>query len=167
VPWEILLKVNKIARPELLQAGETIKVINGPFHARVDRSTFTLDLYLQDKTFVRSFRVGLGKPGHETPTGLWRVKSDGKLIRPPWPDPDSGKMFYPEDPDYPLGSRWIGLDGLEGNAKGRTGFGIHGTKDPDQIGQADSRGCIRMHNGDVKLIYDVFVPGVSTVTVVE
>jgi lipoprotein-anchoring transpeptidase ErfK/SrfK len=169
VPWEILLKINKISRPEVLRAGETIKVINGPFHARVDRSSFTMDLYLQDKTFVRSFSIGLGKPGRDTPTGLWRVKGagKGKLIKPPWPDPDTGKMYYAEDPDYPLGSRWIGLDGLEGNAKGRTGFGIHGTKDPEQIGKADSRGCIRMYNGDVILVYDLFVEGISTVRVVE
>jgi lipoprotein-anchoring transpeptidase ErfK/SrfK len=169
VPWKILQDINKISRPEALRAGETIKVINGPFHARVDRSSFTLDLYLQDKTFVRSFRIGLGKPGHETPTGLWRVRpvGKGKFIKPPWPDPETGKMYYAEDPDYPLGSRWIGLDGLEGNAKGRTGFGIHGTKDPQQIGKADSRGCIRMYNGDVILVYDLFEEGISTVRVVE
>ncbi|MHC4751195.1 MAG: LysM peptidoglycan-binding domain-containing protein [Planctomycetota bacterium] len=69
VPYEILLEINKISRPEALQAGETIKVINGPFHTKVFRSTFTMDMYLQN-TFVRSFRVGLGKPGMETPTGL-------------------------------------------------------------------------------------------------
>ena len=169
VPWKILQDINKISRPEVLRAGETIKVINGPFHARVDRSSFTLDLYLQDKTFVRSFRVGLGKPGNDTPTGLWRVRpvGKGKLEKPPWADPDTGKMYHPEDPDYPLGSRWIGLDGLEGNAKGRTGFGIHGTKDTEQIGKADSRGCIRMYNGDVIKVYDLFVEGISTVRVVE
>ncbi|MBW7988556.1 MAG: L,D-transpeptidase family protein [Planctomycetes bacterium] len=169
VPWEILLGINKIIRPEVLRAGDTIKVVNGPFHARVDRSSFIMDLYLQDKTFVRSFRIGLGKPGRDTPTGLWRVRSSGvgKLIKPPWPDPDTGKMYYAEDPAYPLGSRWIGLDGLEGNAKGRTGFGIHGTKDPEQIGKADSRGCIRMYNGQVKLVYDLLVEGISTVRVVE
>ena len=56
VPYEILMEINKIDRPEALQAGDTIKVINGPFHARVYRSTFTMDLYLQN-TFVRSFPV--------------------------------------------------------------------------------------------------------------
>jgi len=166
VPWEILLEINKIRRPQALPAGQPIKVINGPFHAKVYRSTFTMDLYLQE-TFVRSFRVGLGKEETETPTGLWRVKSDGKLIKPPWPDPVTGKMYYPEDPDYPLGSRWIGLEGIKGNAKGRTGFGIHGTKDPEQIGTTGSRGCIRMHNGEVILIYNLLVPNLSTVEVVE
>jgi len=166
VPWEILLKINKISRPEALQAGDQIKVISGPFHAKVYRSTFTMDLYLQD-TFVRSFRVGLGKPGRETPTGLWRVKTGGKLIKPIWTDRETNKTYHPEDSDYPLGSRWIGLEGIEGNAKGREGFGIHGTKDPEQIGTADSRGCIRLHNGDAILLYNLFEEGLSTVEVVE
>lgn len=166
VPWEILQEINSISRPETLPAGKPIKVINGPFHVKVYRSTFTMDLYLQ-KTFVRSFRVGLGKPGKETPTGLWRVKSDGKLIEPPWPDPVSKKMIYSGDPGYALGSRWIGLEGLGGAAKNREGFGIHGTKDPEQIGKADSRGCIRMYNGDVIRVYNLLMPGVSMVTVVD
>jgi lipoprotein-anchoring transpeptidase ErfK/SrfK len=76
-------------------------------------------------------------------------------------------MYYPEDPGYPLGSRWIGLEGIKGNAKGRTGFGIHGTKEPKQIGTTGSRGCIRMHNGEVIRIYNLLVPNLSTVEVVE
>ena len=166
VPWEILMQVNKIDRPELLRAGEIIKVIHGPFHARVCRSTFTMDLYLQE-TFVRSFRVGIGKPGRETPTGLWRVKLGGKLISPTWTDPDTYKTYKPDDPDYPLGSRWIALEGISGEAEGRRGFAIHGTKKPEEIGIAGSRGCIRLYNGDVTLVYNVLKPGLSRVEVVE
>ncbi len=165
VPWEILAEINNI-RPEALRAGESIKVINGPFHARIYRSTFTMDLYLQD-TFVRSFPVGLGKPGRETPMGLWTVKRGGKLVKPTWTDPDTGKTYEAEDPDYPLGSRWIALKGLKGQAVGRTGIAIHGTKDPKEIGTAGSRGCIRLHNGDAILIYNLLVPGFSRVEVVD
>ena len=166
VPYEILMEINKISRPEVLQAEETIKVIKGPFHARVYRSTFTMDLYLQN-TFVRSFPVGLGQPGMETPTGTWLVKPEGKLITPTWTDPVSGKTYEPEDPDYPLGSRWIGLEGITGGAKGRTGFAIHGTKNPSQIGTASSQGCIRLHNGDAILIYNLLMSGFSQVVIVE
>ena len=166
VPYEILMAINNIGRPEVLQAGGTIKVINGPFHARIYRSMFMMDLYLQT-TFVRSFAVGLGKPGRETPTGLWVVKPGGKLIKPPWTDPDTGRRYEPEDPDYPLGSRWIGLEGISGAAKGRTGFALHGTKEPTQIGTAGSRGCIRLHNGDVILVYNLLMPGLSQVEVVD
>ncbi|RPJ23223.1 MAG: LysM peptidoglycan-binding domain-containing protein, partial [Planctomycetaceae bacterium] len=150
IPYEILMQINNIPKPESLQAGRALKVVKGPFHSKVHRSTFTLDLYLGD-TYVRSFKVGLGKPGYETPTGVWRVQEAGKLIQPPWTDPDSGRLYTSRDPDYPLGSRWIALDGLEGAAKDRTGFAIHGTKEPEQIGTAGSRGCIRMYNGDAVL----------------
>jgi len=166
VPHEILMQINKISCPEALRAGETIKVIKGPFHARVYRSTFTMDLYLQN-TFVRSFPVGLGRPGEETPTGTWLVKPDAKLVKPTWTDLDTGKRYEPEDPDYPLGSRWIGLEGIAGGAVGRTGFAIHGTKKPEEIGTANSQGCIRLHNGDAILMYNLLMPGHSQVEVVE
>ncbi|MBN1795175.1 MAG: L,D-transpeptidase family protein [Sedimentisphaerales bacterium] len=166
VPWEILQQINKLYSPESLKAGQSIKVIRGPFHARVYKSTFTMDVYLQD-TFVRSFPVGLGKPEHDTPTGLWRVRPSGKLVKPRWTDPDTGRVYEPSDQDYPLGSRWISLEGLEGDAVGRTGFAIHGTKNPEEIGAATSRGCIRLHNGNAILVYNLVMPGVSKVEIVE
>jgi LysM repeat protein len=166
MPHEILETINRISDPKSLQAGLPIKILKGPFNAKIYRSTFTMDVYLQN-TFVRSFRVGLGKDQTETPTGLWRVKAEGKLEKPPWPDPVSGKIIQPEDPEYPLGSRWIGLEGLSGQAKDRTGFGIHGTKDPETIGNASSQGCIRMQNGEAILVYNMMFPGVSQVEIVD
>lgn len=166
IPYEIIMWINNIKRPEALRAGETIKVINGPFHVRICRSTFTLDLYLGD-TFVHSFPVGLGGADKETPTGLWRVKVGGKLVSPIWTNPDTGRIHQAEDPDYPLGSRWIGLEGLNGDAEGRTGFAIHGTRNSGQVGKAGSRGCIRMNDNDVILVYDLLMPGFSQVVVVE
>ena len=165
VPYEILMEVNKISDPRTLQAGQTIKVINGPFHAKVYRSTFTIDVYLRN-TYVRTFKVGLGIAGSETPTGLWRVAPGGKLIEPEWTDP-SGHTYYPTDPDYPLGSRWIGLEGLEGNAKGRQGFAIHGTHKPETLGTASSQGCIRLENGNAILVYNMLIPSYSTVEVLD
>ncbi len=166
VPYELLMQINNIPRPQSLQAGKAIKIVKGPFHAKVYRSTFTLDLYLQD-VYVRSFKVGLGRAGYETPTGLWRVQEGGKLIAPTWTDPDSGRMYKATDPDYPLGSRWIALDGIDGDAKGRTGFAIHGTKEPEQIGTAGSRGCIRMFNGEAIQIYNMLFPLYSKVEVLD
>ncbi len=166
VPYEILMRINNISNPKALRAGGAIKIINGPFHCKIYRSAFTMDLYLQD-TFIRSFSVGLGKPGTETPTGCWVVKPGGKLISPTWTDPTTGKTYEAENPDYPLGTRWIGLEGTKGAAKDRTGFAIHGTKNTEEIGTAGSQGCIRLYNDDVILLYDLLMPGVSQVIVVE
>ncbi len=166
VPYEILMDINRITNPRSLQAGRAIKVVNGPFHAKVYRSTFTMDVYLQN-TYVRSYTVGLGRSDTPTPTGLWRLRPGGKAYATSWRNPDTGRLHQPEDPDYPLGSRWMALDGLSGDAKGRDGFGIHGTKEPDQIGTAGSRGCIRMYNGEAIKVYNMLIDGLSQVEVTD
>ncbi len=166
VPHECIERINGISNPERLQAGQVIKVVNGPFSAVISKKNYTLDLYLQGM-FVKTYKVGLGKVEHETPSGKWRASPGGKMISPPWTDPDTGRNYHSSDPDYPLGSRWITLEGLDGPAKGRTGFAIHGTKDPETIGTRASRGCIRLFNGDVVEVYDMMEPGVSEVLVVE
>lgn len=166
VPHEAIERINGITNPERLQAGQTIKVIHGPFSAVVSKKNFTMDIYLQG-VFVKQYKVGLGKVEHDTPTGKWRAIAGGKMIKPTWTDPDSGRVYQGNDPDYPLGSRWIALEGLEGAAKGRTGFAIHGTKEPETIGTRASRGCIRLFNGDVVEVYDLLEAGISEVMVVE
>jgi len=162
VPYDILLKINGISRPEALQADQKIKVINGPFNVVIYKSSFTMDLYLQT-IYVKTYRVGLGTVNHETPSGHWRVKNGGKLISPRWTDPDTGKVYVSSAPDYPLGSRWIGIEGLDDKTKNQTGFAIHGTKDPESIGTRSSRGCIRLYNGDVIEVYSLLQEGLSEV----
>lgn len=164
VPYEILMEINKISRPELLQAGKKIKVIQGPFNVVIYKKSYTMDLYLQNK-YVKTYRVGLGTAEHETPAGRWRVAKDGKLVKPTWTDPDTGKRYLGTDPDYPLGSRWIAIEGMDENTRQRTGFAIHGTKDPESIGTRSSRGCIRLFNGDVIEVYNLLYPGLSEVLV--
>jgi hypothetical protein len=167
VPYKLLMDINSIRRAQDLQAGALIKIVNGPFHTSVKRSAFAMDLYLQDKTYVRSYAVGLGLSGRDTPTGLWIVRNDdkGKMEKPEWTDPDTKRRYYPGDFDYPLGPRWIGLRGIEGEAVGRTGFAIHGTNEPSTIGTNASRGCIRLLNDHVIEVYNMMYPGFSKVTV--
>ena len=162
---EILQKINNISNAKSLRAGQNIKVVNGPFRAVVSRSSYTLDLYLQN-TFVKSFKVGLGKAGRDTPTGLWEVTND-KQIKPRWTDPDTKRTYLGTDPDYPLGTRWIGLKGIDGLAKGRTGFALHGTNKPEELGTNSSRGCIRLANPDIELLFSLLAPVSSQVSVVE
>ena len=168
VPPEFLMRVNGIKEARMLRAGQTIKLANGPFNAIIYKSTFELDLYLQN-TYVKTYKIGTGVKGKDTPSGTWRVKSDGKLVEPDWPRPQElgGGLVKPGDPEYPLGSRWIGLDGIDGNAKGRTGFGIHGTKDPETIGTRSSRGCVRLYNGEVIKLYNMLVPNLSKIHIYD
>ena len=164
VPYELLMRINGIKDARKVAAGRRIKVVRGPFHLVVERKRFLMSVYLGD-VLVRSRSVGLGSAGRGTPTGLWRAEAGKKQVNPEWTDPDSGEHYYPDDPENPLGERWVGLEGLEGNAKGRSGFGIHGTIKPDEIGRGASRGCIRLHNGDMAELFDLVTAGLSEVRV--
>ena len=64
-----------------------------------------------------------------------------------------------------MGEFWIGLSGTDGQAVGKTSYGIHGTIDPSSIGKQESMGCIRMKNEDVAQVFEMLVEGKSTVTV--
>ena len=164
VPWQLIQRINNMADAANLRAGEDIKLLKGPFHVTVDRKRFLMTVYLGD-VMVRSYPVGLGAQERQTPAGVWLVKL--KQPNPAWTDPDTGKKYYPDDPDNPLGERWIGLEGLEGDAVGRTGFGIHGTIQPEDIGKPASRGCIRLFNKDVEELYDLLLENKSKVTVID
>ncbi len=164
IPYPLIGRMNNIPDLNKVAFGKTIKIVQGPFHVVVDRKRFLMSVYLGD-VLVRTYRVGLGNADRQTPTGLWLVKL--KQVNPEWTDPETNKKYLPNDPENPLGERWIAMEGLEGLAKEQTGFGIHGTIEPDKIGQAASRGCIRLHNKDVEELYDMLIENKSTIRVIN
>lgn len=164
VSEDLLAEVNGIINKNLIRAEQGIKVVQGPFHAKIDKSDHLIHVYLQD-VYVRTFRVALGTGG-STPVGRWKVKNH--LTNPSWTDPRPPyKRWHPDDPDNPIGEFWIGLEGIEGQAVNRFGYGIHGTIEPETIGQDVSLGCVRLATEDIVAVYKLLVPGESLVTIVE
>lgn len=163
IPAEGIIRINEIKNPRGLRVGQKLRIPRGPFEARIDKSDFRLDLYL-DGVYIRSYPVALGRSAG-TPAGKWRVKE--RLLNPTFYPPASfpdKRVISGGDPRNPLGTHWIGLEGIEGAAVGQEGFGIHGTIEPDKIGQAVSLGCVRLRNEDVAFVYDLLMPGKSIVT---
>ena len=172
VTWELLCRINNLSDPKRLRAGQTIKVVKGPFHAVVSKHDFTMDLYVggapgeKGSMFVMTYPVGLGKDD-STPTGVWMVEPHKKIKNPTYFSPRGEGVIDADDPKNPLGERWIGLAGIDGHAVGKESYGIHGTIEPDLIGKMASLGCIRMRNEDVARVYEMLVEGKSTVVVKE
>lgn len=151
VPWEYLVRLNRIADPARVQAGEQLKVIKGPFSAVVSLSDLSMTVHAHGY-YVRRYPVGVGKDG-STPIGSFHVVL--KEFNPKYYGSD-GVVMERDDPANPLGERWIGLD--DGNGQ-PTSYGIHGTIDPGSIGKAESRGCVRLRNEDVAEVYDLLGVG--------
>jgi hypothetical protein len=173
VPSPILLKINGIPSASSIRAGQTLKLIQGPFHAVVSKSGFTMDIFLHrpglEKVYIKRLRVGLGKNG-STPVGSWKVGLGRKMKNAIWyPPPTSGMTLAlrPGDKDYPLGTAgyWIGLIGTDPNTSGFAGYGIHGTNNLASIGKAESLGCIRLADADIDLVFSLLYEEWSTVRV--
>jgi len=54
------------------------------------------------------------------------------------------KLILKPGPNNPVGVAWIGLD--------KTGYGIHGTPVPEQVGRTESHGCFRLANWDAEYL---------------
>ncbi len=134
-------------------AGEGIAA--GAIALSVDKSAFVLRVLQGDAELAR-FPVGLGM-GDSTPVGEFVVAN--MMVNPTWFN--RGEAVAPDDPRNPLGSRWMGL-GKDGHA---TSYGIHGTIDPASIGEALSRGCVRMRPGDAEALFAMCSVG-TRVTIV-
>lgn len=173
VDWRFIQRINQISDPRRIRVGQTLKIVKGPFHAIVDKSDYRMDVYAEIPTsagggavFIRSFPVGLGELD-STPTGEWIVRDDSKLVNPHWINPRTGERFSADNPDNPIGERWIGLRGTDPNTTALSGYGIHGTVDPSSIGQQRSMGCVRLLDEDVNMVYEMLAEGVSRVAIVE
>ncbi len=155
ITLQLLRKLNNLTKNQnTIIPGQKLKVIKGPFNARVIKEEYILEITLNKKTIL-SFPVGLGK-NNSTPTGTFTVGT--KLTNPPQIDRRTHKIFPFGHPEHTIGTRWIEL---------KRPYGIHGTKDPQSIGKQESRGCVRMLNKDVEEIYDLLVSKKSRVTIVN
>ena len=105
------------------------------------------------------YGVGVGRPGFEW-SGTKTITA--KREWPSWVPPKAMLARRPDLPTYmaggienPLGARAMYIGGTE--------YRIHGSNEPDTIGQAVSSGCIRMTNDDVTDLYERVAVGAKVV----
>ena len=117
-----------------------------------------LYLVLGDGMALR-YGVGVGRPGF-TWSGTKTITA--KREWPSWTPPKEMLARGPDLPRYmaggidnPLGARAMYIGG--------TLYRIHGSNEPDTIGQAVSSGCIRMTNDDVTDLYSRVKVGAKVV----
>lgn len=139
-----------------IRAGDKIKIITGKFSVDVDKSNFTLTLYLNND-FVKEYPIAVGEPKESpTPEGTFHILGASKTVNPPWHryDKTTGKTTVIPfgDSAHSIGTRWMGF-------KDNEKIGIHGTNTPDSIGKAVTNGCIRMYNADVEELFDLISNG--------
>ncbi|MCF7877974.1 MAG: L,D-transpeptidase family protein [Candidatus Omnitrophica bacterium] len=148
---ELIKKANNLSSVKIIP-GQELKVNTCEFSLVVDKSQNLLFLKRDGKIF-KTYTVATGKNGR-TPEGSFKIIN--KLVKPTWYK--AGAVVLPDNPENILGSRWLGID--------KSGYGIHGTTEPDSLGQQVTLGCVRMANQEVEELYDI-VPTGTEVIIVE
>jgi len=106
------------------------------------------------------YGIGVGRDGFQW-KGMHKITA--KKEKPDWTAPaemiarqkDVPRRMKGGDPDNPLGTRAMYL--------GSTLYRIHGSNDPDSVGEAESSGCFRMRNEDVADLYKRVSVGTTVV----
>jgi murein L,D-transpeptidase YcbB/YkuD len=92
---------------------------------------------------TRVYDVTVGKPGHRTPTGAYRIS--WLEWNPSWTPPNSswarGRRPVGPGPDNPMGRVKLFFRA--------PAYYVHGTAADEEIGSAASHGCVRLRNEDV------------------
>lgn len=125
---------------------------------RVSLSRFEVSVYGHDGRCLALFPCSIAKNKAKLPP-----QGELKVVSTiPWPNytytPDHTpagqkvkRYIFPPGPNCPVGIAWIGLS--------LPGYGIHGTPNPESIGNAESHGCFRLSNWNAARLYAMVKPG--------
>lgn len=160
-----IARLNGMKNPNALAAGKRLKLPKGPISAIVTKRDYRLDLVMfqgDERVVIATMPVGLGA-ANGTPIGRFQVRPGSKLLDPEWRHPHTGEFFDSKNPLNPIGEHWLGLKGLDESNAGLEGYGIHGTIDPQSIGNDMSLGCIRLVADDVAIVWEALADGAEVV----
>ena len=145
--------------------GRKLRLLPGPWQITVDKTSRELRLERSvngEWQNYATFKVGLGRMD-STPEAEFVIST--RLRHPDWYAPDGRVLRYGEA-ENPLGEYFLKLARSGAPDKPLRGYGIHGTNDESTVGKNWSRGCVRMRNRDVELLY-YLVPSGTPVKIVS
>ena len=148
---ELLMRSNNLPS-DLIRVGGRLKITTATYSVVVDRSQNVLILKSNEEV-LKTYRVATGI-NNSTPLGEFKIVN--KLKDPVWYK--AGAVVPSGSPENILGSRWMGIS--------VTGYGIHGTTQPESIGEHVTAGCVRMREPDVQELYTI-LPVSAEVTIID
>jgi lipoprotein-anchoring transpeptidase ErfK/SrfK len=155
---EFIRRLNPNVNWANVPAGTVLQILDVNYPAPADKAAF-VTIHLDGK-FLEAFDAQTNLLAHFPCSIAARVEKRpvGELhVAVVAPDPnytfdpelfpeasETQKLVLPPGPNNPVGVAWIGLD--------KTGYGIHGTPAPEQIGRTESHGCFRLANWDAEYL---------------
>ncbi len=161
---------------------------NVEFYLLVDLSTCTLDFYYLDKdlderVFVKSYQIGVGRDdplspsGSLTPIGKYKLGGKVAIYKP------GIEHYYQNQKTHMIevfGTRWLPFEEeIENCSDSAKGYGFHGVpciydkegdiliEAKDGVGGRNSDGCLRLKKDDIEELFAIVITKPTIVEVVK
>jgi lipoprotein-anchoring transpeptidase ErfK/SrfK len=159
---ELVRRLNSGVNWTNLAAGTVLKIPAVEYPAPADKAAFAvihlsgkyLEAFGAETNLLAHFPCSIAANVEKRPVGELHVivviPRPNYTFNPElFPESPEGKtldhkLILPPGPNNPVGVAWIGLD--------KTGYGIHGTPNPEQVGRTESHGCFRLANWDAEYV---------------
>ncbi|HEX9048843.1 MAG TPA: L,D-transpeptidase family protein [Verrucomicrobiae bacterium] len=158
----LIQRLNPSVEWNRLAAGTVLKIPDVAYPEPDDKAAFVvihlsekyLEAFGSDSNLLAHFPCSIAAHVEKRPVGTLHV-----AVIAPHPNYTFDPAIFPESPEAqaighklvlapgpnnPVGVAWIGLD--------KTGYGMHGTPSPEQIGHTESHGCFRLANWDAEYL---------------
>ncbi|MFW2512348.1 L,D-transpeptidase family protein [Demequina sp. SO4-13] len=125
---------------------DDVTVASTDFSVEVSLVDFELTV-MKGSSEVLTAPIGVGREERPTPGGVYFIR---ELLQPPDPTGVYGPYAYGLSGFSPVLDEFNGGDAI---------IGVHGTNEPDLIGEYVSSGCIRLSNDTItELVMDIGLP---------
>jgi hypothetical protein len=143
---EVFLPIRPNGATGFVRAAD-VKLTTHDFHIEIRLGAFSLRVF-KGKDIILDAKIAIASDNTPTPGGLYYTNM----------------LFKPPDPNTAYGTYAYGLSGYSDTLKSFNGgpgqLGIHGTNEPNRIGQKVSHGCIRLRNEDIEKLVPLLPLGV-------
>ena len=128
-----------------------VELTTHDYRMLVELGSHRLTVY-QGENVIAEEPIGIGRETAPTPPGLYYTR---ELLQPDNPDEAYGPFAYGLS-----GYSEVIFDFTENGVQGDGRMAIHGTNQPDSIGQSEGNGCIRMSNDAITRLAETLPIGV-------
>ncbi len=159
--WDELLPGALIQVPAVAKITPSGRVVR----LRIGLAAHELQAFDENGRILLHFPVSIARNVEKRPVGELHVTvviADPNYTFDPAVFPESPeaqelgrKLILSPGPNNPVGVAWIGLD--------RSGYGIHGTPEPEKVGRTESHGCFRLANWDARTLVELAWTGLPVI----
>jgi lipoprotein-anchoring transpeptidase ErfK/SrfK len=170
IPWETLNAPATVIVPNIVTNIELPKAQE----IRINLTQKWLTVYDQEGKLCAFFPCSIGRDKMKRPVGdlqIVAVAPNPNYTFNPAVFPESPeaqaigmKLIIPPGPNNPVGVLWLSIGRAPGSeGPPLSGYGIHGTPKPEDIGRTESHGCFRLANWNAQRLLKMVTVGTPVI----